>query len=327
MAISDYIKGGLLRTNRLLGTLERLHLLKITKDDMIRWRGPGYRRPILFGDAANERIAQLLADDEPMMAARLGSVELSCLRYYLEKRRSGKRPYSARVRSSMATPAGFFPVTDENLDRFAELFLADLAQADLMGVWFNQYEDRVCNGFCPDAELVDFDCLEPFRFARPWSAGLAGRRVLVLHPFAESIARQYREKRQLLFPNPEVLPEFELTTIKAVQSIVGSHPDYPSWFAALEAMCQEIARVEFDILIVGAGAYGLPLAAFAKRLGKKAFHLGGVTQILFGIKGKRWETDPAYLNSTARLFNEHWVRPLDTETPANKHKLEQGGYW
>jgi hypothetical protein len=194
-----------------------------------------------------------------------------------------------------------------------------------MGVWFNQYEDVVCNTYCPDAELVDLDCLEPFRFSNPWSSTLAGRKVLVVHPFVESIKKQYAEKRRLLFPSPDVLPDFELLTLKTVQSIAGSKVDFATWFDAYHHMCYEISRIDFDICIIGAGAYGLPLASFAKQLGKQAVHLGGVTQILFGIKGRRWERE--YADSTAKLFNEHWVRPLPSETPANKDKIEKSSYW
>ena len=45
----------------------------------------------------------------------------------------------------------------------------------------------------------------------------------------------------------------------------------------------------FDVAIIGCGAYGMPLAAMLKQAGKQAIHLGGATQLLFGIKGKRWE--------------------------------------
>lgn len=47
--------------------------------------------------------------------------------------------------------------------------------------------------------------------------------------------------------------------------------------------------VDYDIVLLGCGAYGFPLAAYAKRRGKQAIHMGGSLQLLFGIKGKRWE--------------------------------------
>lgn len=71
----------------------------------------------------------------------------------------------------------------------------------------------------------------------------------------------------------------------------------------------------------------MPLAGYIKEeLHKKAIHLGGGTQLLFGIKGRRWQVD--YKNSCYRdLFNEYWVSPDESERPQNFNKIEGGCYW
>ena len=322
---ADWIKREILRINRLLDLLHNLNIVVYSKEDLVKFRGGGYRQQLRFGQEGHDRVTSLLSRNEPLLVSRLGSVELSCLRFYLEKRSGGTKSYSKKIKTTMSNPAGFFPVNDNSLDNFAELYLEELPQVDLMGVWYNPYEDVVCNTFCPDAELVDLDCLEPFRFVNPWSSLLAGKKVLVVHPFAQSIQLQYAEKRRLLFPDPDVLPEFELKTLQTVQSIAGATVDFATWFGACRFMCEQIAGIDFDVCIIGAGAYGLPLASFAKKMGKQAIHLGGVTQILFGIKGRRWERE--YADSTAKLFNEAWVRPLPAETPVNKDKIERSCYW
>ena len=323
MSVRDWIKRSLLRLDRCSATLEKSGI--VTYDDRIRWRSPRYRRPIMFDQEGHDRIGEMIDRDQPLLIVRLGSVELSCLRFYLEKRGVQKAGYPKRIRGDMSNNAGFFPVHDRSLDSFAEMCLEQLKGADAVGVWFNQYEDVICNTWCGNAELVEIGCLEPFRFTNSWSGKLAGRKVLVVHPFAESIDRQYAEKRRLLFPSPEVLPDFELKTIKAVQSIAGEAVEFATWFDAYRKMCDEMERIDFDICLIGAGAYGLPLASFAKGLGKQAIQMGGVTQILFGIKGRRWEK--LYGDTTARLFNEHWVRPMQSETPAHKERVEKGCYW
>jgi hypothetical protein len=322
---ADWIKRGALRINRLLDLLHHLNLVVISKEDLVKFRGGGYRRKIRFGVEGHHRLASLLERDKPFLAARLGAVELTALRFYLEKRQTTGKSYPAKIRSSMAHNAGFFPTDDGSLDSFAELYLKQLPNVDLMGVWFNQYEDVVCNRFCPAAELVDLDCFEPFRFPDPWSSRLGGKKVLVVHPFAESIRKQYETVRQTLFADPQVLPLFELKTVQAVQSIAGGKVEFSTWFDAYHHMCRQMEQIDFDICIIGAGAYGLPLAAYARELEKQAIHLGGVTQILFGIKGKRWETE--YADSTAKLFNQQWVRPLPSETPPNRERVDRGCYW
>lgn len=42
-------------------------------------------------------------------------------------------------------------------------------------------------------------------------------------------------------------------------------------------MEDKIKQIDFDVCIIGCGAYGLPLAAFVKRMGKQAIHLAGGT--------------------------------------------------
>ena len=133
---------------------------------------------------------------------------------------------------------------------------------------------------------------------------------------------QYK-KRELLFANKDVLPAFELITLKAVQTIAGEQADFETWFDALAYMEHKIDQIDFDVAIIGCGAYGFPLAAYCKKIGKKAIHLGGATQILFGIKGKRWDDLP----EVNKFYNEHWVRPLPEETPQQNKKVEGGCYW
>ncbi len=321
--INNGIKRALLRLDRLHWTLDKWGI--VTYQDRINFRMPEYKHGVLFEQEGHDLIHEQLTQNSPLMISRLGSVELSCIQFYLENRIHRKKPYTQRIRSSMSNPAGFFPTDDNSLDLFAQLYLQHFKHIDVLGVWFNTYEHVICNNHCTNAELVELCCLEPFRYTNPWSYRLKGKKVLVVHPFADSIRKQYEEKRQVLFPSADVLPEFELKTVKAVQSIAGSKVTFATWFDAYRHMCDEIAKVDFDICLIGAGAYGLPLASFAKQLGKQAIHLGGVTQILFGIKGKRWERE--YSDTTAKLFNEHWIRPQASETPANMDRIERGCYW
>ena len=80
---------------------------------------------------------------------------------------------------------------------------------------------------------------------------------------------------------------------------------------------------DFDIAIIGCGAYGFPLAAYIKSIGKQAIHLGGATQYLFGIKSNACEQQLEFKN----LMNEYWVRPSMTEKPKNYMNVESGRYW
>lgn len=153
-------------------------------------------------------------------------------------------------------------------------------------------------------------------------SGFEGKKVLVVHPFEKSIRNQY-EKRKQIWRDENILPDFDLITIRAEQTIMGQPSKYATWFEALEAMKLKMSDTDFDIALIGAGAYGMPLAAHAKSIGKQAVHLAGWTQILFGIKGKRWVDMP----NVAKYMNEHWTRPLPEEVPQGFKKVESGCYW
>ena len=292
-------------------------------------------KPDITGQMASDLIKQTLASDRPCMICRFGSVELNAILKYVDindPRSAAKKSldyirgeigefwWDERTLQKMQKNAGFFPATDAALNRFCQRILEEIKGIDILASW--QQEDIRLRKHFPEAGIVHLRDLNPWTHKDPWSHALKGKRVLVVHPFSKTIAGQYK-KRELLFDNKTILPEFELITLKAVQSIGGTQVPFTTWFDALDYMCNKISNTDFDVAIIGAGAYGMPLASFVKSIGKKAVHLGGVTQMLFGIRGKRWDKQALKYN----LYNEHWVRASQDETPDNFKAVEKGCYW
>lgn len=288
--------------------------------------------------SGSDYLKKILSENQPCMICRFGSVEmealltylniiddsnslLKCVRYITGK--NGRFWWEHHTKNAMAINSGFFPTTNSYLNRFGERYINDIKNIDVLGSWMVD-EIRLQETFFPTAVRIQLSYLEPYYYQNPWSEVLRGKTVLVIHPFEESIQSQYT-KRKVLFKDDRVLPDFELKTLKAVQSIANNQVNFSNWFEALDYMCERVANIEFDVAIIGAGAYGLPLASFVKKVGKKSVHLGGATQLLFGIRGKRWEEEDR--NFYRQLFNEHWVRPLPSEMPPNFQKVEDGIYW
>jgi hypothetical protein len=284
---------------------------------------------------ASELIYEKLIADEPFMIARIGSTEALCLTNYLAVKYpnkfknvktyiKGQTPpwwWEKATIDQMQRWSGFFPGNIEKIEQFCELMLSDLLNVDLLGSWLK--EEKFFSEHLINAKRVMLEDLEPFFVNKPWTAALANKKVLVVHPFEETIQQQFLIKDKL-FDN-KLLPDFELITIKAVQTIAGEISNFNDWFEALDSMKEKIAAINFDICILGCGAYGLPLASYVKGLGKKAIHLGGVTQLLFGIKGKRWENFIVY--PYENLYNDFWVRPGEKERPRNAQIVEGACYW
>ena len=277
--------------------------------------------PILSEDDANSLIARAITDGTPFMAGRFGSCELNIMWRANEQRRKWDvTPVNAM--KYLHENAGFFPNDTDAALKFAFEMKKATESVNLLGVWFNEMEDYELKKWSKDFQVCRIKSLEPFFCSKPWTTALEGKKVLVIHPFAETIKKQY-EKRESLFPTP-VLPEFELITQKAVQTIAGNKDDrFETWFDALGFMYDEAMKEDFDVAILGCGAYGFPLAARLKEQGKVVIHLGGATQVLFGIRGARWDERPEY----QKIMTDAWVRPSENEVPKNAQKIENGCYW
>lgn len=297
-------------------------------------RDNNYGVGVLNQEETNDIITALLKKDESFMISRLGS-EINIINIYKQKNRNFLNRYwqyiktgvldnyTERIKCLISYNAGIFPANDNILDKFSEITLNAIRNIDVLGIWrFLPQEKELLKEYCSNAKLIEAKYTEPYYHNNPWTKELKGKRVLVIHPFTESIKNQYG-KRELLFEDKDTLPEFELLTIKAVQSIAGNEVDFNSWVEALDYMKSEINKLDFDVALIGAGAYGLPLASHVKEIGKQAIHIGGAIQILFGIKGQRWDDHPII----SKFYNDHWVRPLTTETPSKSNNVENGCYW
>lgn len=158
----------------------------------------------------------------------------------------------------MRNNAGFFPINDEVLRQFKDLMLADMKELDILCSWRPEehcFRKRLCHCLKAPLGLVGGPSDSP----DTWTQALKGKRVLIVHPFAETIEKQYYERRALLFDNPLILPEFaSLETVKAVQTIADNDAGFKSWFEAFDYMRKLIDGHEYDVALIGCGAYGFP---------------------------------------------------------------------
>ena len=269
-----------------------------------------------------EYIYHHIVAGRPFLVARFGDAELRTVKYTIEYNLGFRKVIPDYIKEKMQINAGFFPTDDESMYAFGNMMIESSKQVDMFATWYNQMEDYVIHHTAKSAELCIPEYIDPFRSDHPWTRALAGKKVLVVHPFAQSIQKQYAIKEKL-YDNKDMLPDFELITYKAAQTQARAESEFSTWFEALDKMFNDIKKLDFDIAIIGCGAYGFPLAARIKSLGKQAIHLGGATQILFGIKGARWDVRP----EVNRLFNEYWIRPSENERPKGAEKVEGGCYW
>lgn len=283
-------------------------------------------KKILTSNEANQYLYEKIRKENkaPFMAGRYGGTEISQVIASLMIRNKMSNRIPEKLLQAGKINSGIFPKSEEITLRFAEMLLELSGEVDLLVYWgFILMEEYVITKYASQAALFPSRAFEPFQYGNPWTAALKGQRVLVIHPFEDTIRLQYT-KRDILFDNPNMLPEFKLLTLKSVQSVGDADCGFSDWFAALEYMYEKALEKDFDVAILGCGAYGFPLAAKLKRAGKKTILLGGLTQLLFGIKGSRWEESRPDI---VAMYNENWTRASETERPQGAEKVENAAYW
>ena len=286
----------------------------------------------LSKEETSEYIFKALKNNAPLMISRFGYTELNTLFRYenlvkmnqLEKiyqwSETMAYPFSENCRlNNIYKLSGFFPVNKETLFLFRKEMIKAMREIDLLGSWIkgeDKYIKQLSN--VKVSNLID---IEPYFSSNPWSLALEGKKVLVIHPFSEDIENQYINKRNDLFRNRNVLPEFDLKTLKTPITYPGGKLIKKNWFEILDDLTSESLKLDFEIAIIGCGAYGMPLAARLKKAGKKCIHLGGAVQILFGIKGKRWDE----MEKFKKMYNEFWIYPSFNYKVFQN--VENGCYW
>ena len=294
----------------------------------------GIKRRLPFtctGDKAQELIYNKLISGQPCMIGRIGSMEIRSIESFINENCSFLKKIKLFLTLHPTGQSKKIQDKWRNLEsnRFDHAFhekftsetLEDAKELDIFASW--RWEETGVFQQPTPFDVVSLNDLEPFFSSKPWTRALAGKKVLVIQPFYKAIEYQYG-RRERIFANADILPEFELITYQPFYRGVRENSDGTlDYFRNLECMKKEIAEIEFDIALIAAGPYGFSLAAEIKRRGKQAVVMGGVLQLLFGIRGNRWDAVAKYKS----LCNEYWIRPGDEYKPKHFSSIDGGCYW
>lgn len=262
---------------------------------------------------SNNKIAELIKSNKPFLITRVGLGGETIVSALI----TANQPIPPQAETWLKINAGFYGTNDYR--SFAKYYSDALQNSDAHAYWnypgFIELED-----FLVPKEKVHIDpsALESFRFEQPWTKELMGKKVLVVSSLKSLIDSQL-ERKDKIWDNKNILPDCQWITYQSVQSI-GSEGPHRDWYESLDKMVNDINNIDFDIALLGCGAYGLPLANSIKMNGKSAIYVGGGIQLYFGIKGKRWDLSP----DVNKFYNEWWVRP---EKIKNADMVEGGCYW
>lgn len=295
--------------------------------DVAKRSGRAVGRSFISNEQFNSVLKQKLASKEPFFCCRYGATELSSCFYSLIRNKEILDEISGDHLKKAKTSSGIFPEKEEVFLEFADTYTQALGNADLNAYWGNvlMEEYMIDKVMRKDCIQYAMRALEPFLYKEPWTLALEGMNVLVVHPFAELIEKQY-QRRNEIFPEKEILPDCNLKVVKAIQSSGETIPrEYQNWGEALDELYNLCMEQKFDVALLACGSYAVPLASRLKDAGKQAIVLGGMMQLMFGIKGARWE---ASRPDIVAMYNDAWVRAGEGYRVDNADRMVDGAaYW
>ena len=287
-------------------------------------------KPVRTIPSLSDEIAQHIESGKPMLLARLGGTEGVIAGQFCERRLKMRDDYSESMLNWLFTTSGFFADDYENkseaVDKYARMTVEGMPDCDYLSAMFPSkvympyFFKRFARNTTPT--FTDFGPYFDIETDKTWIRALKGKKVLVINSFTDSIEYQYKRKDKLVKDKKYELPDFELLVYKTYVTQVGERPGgFRNSFEVLDKMLDDIRKIDFDVALIGAGAYGFPIAVEIKRMGKIAIETCGRTPLFFGIYGER---------DVKQGIEEHmtdaWIRPM--ENPPEKFKeVENGCYW
>lgn len=280
-------------------------------------------------------VCSYFKSNKPFLIGRNGSTELELLSYFIKNGANTQFPQILMNR--LETYSGIFPATQESVTHWVLRYVDSLKECDAIAEgWYEPLkieEKALLDAILPKRESLFLRNLEPYYFDEPvrWSKFLENKNVGIINSFAKTCAEQtylskaiWGDKSESLLPSTtnwipiqtffphKISEEYEET----------SWPLYVnSWEQAIDYVLQSFKENPFDVAIVGCGALGMIIGAELKKKGVQVILMGGATQILFGVRGRRWETHSVI----SKFFNDAWVYPMNK--PANANLIENACYW
>jgi len=279
-------------------------------------------RKLLNETDGNNLIGDFLNQKSPFFISRFGSVECDIMANYHLLKIKRIDCYDKRLIKESKMNAGMFSNNEIGFETFSRYCKNAISQMDACGYWFLPH-DNILYKIYGKRNLQYFKLmgLESYLYENPWTKCLEGKKVLVVSSYAKTIESQYK-KRELLFKNKDTLPDFTLITYTPVISSGNNVVKYKTWEEALLKMRDDILKLDFDVALLSCGSYGMPLGGLLRSEGKSVIHVGGCLQMIFGIKGNRWDVK----DYSDKYYNKHWVRSNENK-PKDADLIEEACYW
>ena len=280
-------------------------------------------------------ICNALENGESLLVGKIGTIECRTL-YNMEKFNNIDMPEDFKM--SLEKNAGIFPATIDFIRQWTKEMKEAVCATDCLATgWFEGTKDcekELLSLWGWKGTSVVLRSLEPYyvRTKYRWTRELAGQSVCVVTSFTQSAKKQMEKGESQVWPGslnslwPDSVRWHWVQTGYSPSLALGRggwEESPESWSEAVDSVVEQVMATNARVVVIGCGGLGLLIGARMKAKGKICMVLGGATQVLFGIKGRRWENH----DIISKFWNSHWVWPSLEETPGGCNEVEESCYW
>jgi hypothetical protein len=289
----------------------------------------------LSRQAIFERMQQAVAKKEGFSLCKGGATEFSALFWSRFLRNPMKMSDQLRRHS------GIFPSTASVIEDWLNIYERTCFDSDVLAPTFYTLQTLMLLKLrCPktvgltsmqrtqpagtDPRFIESEIEKSFCYTKL----LRGQRVLIVNPIASLLAGRANEAtyKNVWADNAQWWRPESVQGLDIGSAIDGKVRDeFNNTQRLLQRYIEQLyeLRETFDVALIGAGGYAIPMADEIKRMGKIAVVLGGHLQVVFGVLGRRWLDDPAW----KAVINEHWIESPADLRPSDYRTTENGAYW
>lgn len=239
------------------------------------------------------------------------------------------------LKNPMKNNAGIHFTDTNSYFQYSKMYLKAFENCEMYTGWEKNGEvykyikyshDYIENNLPTSKKMLWAFSLDIFHYIHdiPWTLSLKGKKILLISAFEESLKKQIPIRDKIygidLFPDCEFIllkpPQTQGTEISLNFSI------------ELNNFCTKLDTIkdDYDVALVSCGGYGNLVCNYIfEKHNKSAIYVGGVLQMYFGILGNRWLEERKDIVNM--YLNQYWVRPMNSEKPANHKSVERGCYW
>tara|TARA_R110000824_G_scaffold340734_1_gene527221 strand:- start:155 stop:1012 length:858 start_codon:yes stop_codon:yes gene_type:complete len=274
---------------------------------------------------SNEFIINLIKSNKSFFISRVGIGSETYSTYHYEKHGEIGRY------ETLDNNAGIYYRNKEDIIKYNKYYSNALKNSDGLATWNdNVIEEQKYFINKYELPMLHYKVIEPFYQLEeniiPWTHYLNKKKILIISPFISSFKSQLKDNFKMYKNQHIFLDNQEFIFYKCLNTSAGNRIEgHTNWLYTYLEMIKEIKKLDFDIALVSAGGYGLPICNYIKEhMKKSSIYVGGGLQLLFGVIGNRWINDPAWIQRILESPSK-FIKPIEKQK--NSERIENSCYY